>query len=752
MFLSIRKKIKPFEKEKTTQDPEVREAAEAALLCITAHARLPRDFRRQNWLKKHLIEWGFSFAANALERHQRPEASLEFRLRRREWSNIEKKIPWNASLQTASSEVLGQLALQYADSLSGAAGVWALELARRGQTGGLDCPAWMKIARSTWATHSERRLMALWPVLRQVCRPEELASPIETKDAPPEWVRLYESDASFSERIRLCLTVGIRFDARLLREAFLQQSRPNLSGLAEGFLCSGEAFLDFRPDSPGMEALRLHFSGKTQEALQHLGERRPENDFAGRMEAARLALHFGDAEAADGHLAWAAALAQDPLARADALARLAVIRKMKGEETWTLLQERFRLDPRRTARALWLSGQWPALILLSGKAPLPWRDEAAAALQHFVDCNPRETPDSGNPLIAEWRRQIGLEQLRRLWPSAAASARPCPAQFPPSAAFLQKKPEVWTWRGDFASDLALLLTRDFPPEAWEAFHARHVHDPRLITAAELEILLYPDSFGHARAAAMAFAWKNEPQRAITLLEDAALEEPEPADAWKKAAFTLLEAGYRHEAAMFMQLRHEWQTAFVEPAETGRSDWRLDAGSEAVDFLWKAGFPAEARSRLETLLGDARRADPLRGARAAERLARQHPGWFTTASLLRFTDNPLFFLEWAVLRPDARREAAYILAALFAVLPDAPEIPWLSCALLENESECIKADIRGIDGEIRLEMALDMLDHLQGFSTRARRADERLALHAAWRRSRQHPAWQFVFIELMAQPQ
>ncbi len=749
MFLSLGKKIKPFEDGADAQEPEVRDAAEAALLCLTAHARLPPDPRRQNRLAGWLRTWGFVHAARGLGISPPVMPPSEFRLRRRDWSGLAKSYPLGDALKMASDEELGRLALRWAGSASGAAGVWALELARRHRTGGLDCEAWMRIARSAVRTHSERVLPELWPILRQVCSLEQLARPVKTGEALPEWVRLYEADAPFSARIQACLGAGVRLDARSLRDSLRNDPRLDLAELAVGFLCSGEGFLDFADQNSALEALHLHFLGKTQEALRFLAERSPENDFAGRLEAGRLALHFRDDEAAIGHLRWAAALAPDPLSRARALGLLERTHLAQEEtgEAWILLQERFRLDPRHAARELWLSGQWPALVFLSGRAPLPWRDEAARALQRFVDCHPGETPDGSHPLVVSWRRRMGSESLRRVWPAAG---RPSDGCSPPAPALRPDAPAprpVHVWRGDFASDLARLLARESTPSAWEAFYARHVHDPRLLAVAELETIFFPGSFEHARAAARAFAWKNEVQRAVALLEDAVRFVPEPADAWRDSAWLLLEAGYRHEAAAFMQRRHAWLTAFSGPAEASRSDWRLEAVAETVDFLRKAGFPAEAELRLRTLLRDAGSGDSLRMARTAEWLARRHPEWFTPASLLRVTDNPLFFLQWAAFRPDARREVAHILSQLALVLPESPEIAWLSCALTEEEAACLAAHARDVAGPIRLEMALDLLDRAEGMDTRSLPPDARLALAAARRRARAHSAWRFVEREL-----
>lgn len=754
MFRSLEKKIKPFEPHKTVQEPEVRHAAEAALFCITAHNRLPSDSFRQAYLEKNLRKWGFFYAADVLRHTQTQTITSQMRLQRRDWMGLDTIYPLKAALQKADNSTLARLALTHAESLSGASGIWALELARRGNPGNLDCRAWMKIAHSTQMTHSEQALSALWPLLQQVCKPTELAQPIQTKEATPEWIRLYEAQASFSDRIRLCTTLGIHLNANLLRNEFQRQKSINLLDVALGFLCSGDTFLEFEAKTIEEHALRLHFSGKTQEALEYLEQQRPENNFSGRMRAARLALHFGDIQAAIGHLRWAAAFAQHPIKRAAAFAQLEILLRMQDEETWTLLQERFRLDPKHTARELWLSGHWPAIVRLSGQAPLLWKEEAKEALQHFVDCNPQEMPDSRNPLITYWRHLMGLEELRQVWPSAKPPTQACPTPLGATQSTTSTLPPTppSLWQGDFASDLAHLLARHFPATAWADFFMRHVHDPRIITAAELEVLLYPHSFEHARTSATVFAWKNDPQRAVTLLEDAVRKEVEPANSWKQAAQTMLNAGYRHLAVQFMRLRHEWLTAFASHVETRRFDLRLQVAAETIHFLFLAGFTTEARQRLTTVLEDARRFAPFHGARTSEWLALRYPSWFTTQWLLQLTENPLFFLEWAVMHTDARRYAAHILEQLQFVLPNAPETFWLACALLEDEATCLKAHTRGIDGEIHLELALHLLDKLQKFSTVSRPADERLALHAARRRANAHPAWWFVFTQLTAQPQ
>jgi hypothetical protein len=589
IFSSVRGDVKLMDPAALTQDPAVRRAAEAALLSFTAHVRLPADPARTRRLLGQLEKAGFGFAAARLRTPVKPfEADERFRLATRDWSGLDLPLT-PARVEKADAPTLRRLVRTHLHDPSGAVAIWALELSRRGETSGdgLDCAAWQTVALSSVESHSERVLRQLWPAVRNACTGEELEAWVVALDGRlPELLRLFGAVAGFEGQVRVCVLTGARFPAAGLREAFGQLADPGPTELALGLLCSDEGFLSSPLTDPVLEALRLHWSGRSQDALAGLRDLTPAPDPVSRLRAGLLALGFGDRDAAAGHFRWAAATAGEPARRREAYGFLRIVARFTAEEEWTALTEQFRLDPLGTARELWLSGQWPALVLLAGRAPVPWSDEAGRALAGYAACHP-----DGGALTVHWRALMGEENLKKVWP-APDPERTCR---PPGPLGLEPRdpdpePAARPWEGDFHSDLAILLHEARPPADWEAFLLRHGGHPQVTTAAELARDLHPDSPGHLQAAAAAFWRRNDPDRAADLLRAALALRPDRAAALAGQAGLLLQAGYRHEAAALWRERFAWQTAFLSPEETGPGGLARGAPSGARRLSLAGGVP------------------------------------------------------------------------------------------------------------------------------------------------------------------
>ncbi len=750
IFSSVAGDVKLMDPRALTQEPAVRRAAEAALLSFTAHVRLPADPARTRRLLGQLEKAGFSFAAARLrDPGTVSEPDERFRLATRDWTGL--RLPLTPErVEKADAPTLRGLVRTHLHDPSGAVTIWALELSRRQETtgDGLDCAAWQTVVQSAAGTHSERVLTELWPAVRNACTEEELEAWVVALDGRlPELTRLFGALAGFERLTRVCVQTGARFPAATLREAFGRLPDPGPTELALGLLCSDEGFLSSPLTDPVLEALRLHWSGRTPDALAGLSGLAPAPGSGSRLRAGRLAMAFGDRAAAIGHFRWAAATAEEPVPRREAYAFLRIAARFTAEEEWTALTEQFRLEPLGTARELWLSGQWPALVFLAGRAPVPWSDEAARALAGYAACHP-----DGGSLAANWRSLMGEENLRKVWP-APDPAQTCrlPGPFTPEPRAGATEPGAGTWEGDFHSDLALLLHEPRSPADWEAFLLRHGGHPQVTAAAELARDLQPASPGHLQAAAAVFLRRNDPDRAAALLRAALVLRPDRAVALAGQAGLLLQAGYRHEAAALWRERFAWQTAFADPRERDREDWRTEPRLELVGFLWQAGFPDEAHRQLARLLEAARAGDPLRQARVAGQAARRFPSFVTPEQVLRVTGSPLTLLRLAIGRPGWERTRDHVLSQLAILLPEAPEVAWLACVWRNRQDACLDAQALGVDppGGVRLPGLLPLLDRLQGMDTADRPAVERLARHAArWRAVTVSENWRFVEEALM----
>ena len=90
IFASVSRDVKLMDPRAVTQEPAVRRAAEAALLSLTAHARLPADPARTRRLLGQLERAGFTFAASRLRAPARPfEPDDRHRLATRDWTRLE---------------------------------------------------------------------------------------------------------------------------------------------------------------------------------------------------------------------------------------------------------------------------------------------------------------------------------------------------------------------------------------------------------------------------------------------------------------------------------------------------------------------------------------------------------------------------------------------------------------------------------------------------------------------------------------
>ncbi len=773
IFASVSRDVKLIDPQASAQDFAVRRAAEAALLSITAHVRLPEDPARTRGLIRQLKKSGFTFAAEVLDRPSKPAASAEgFRLAVRDWTNLPGLPLTQAQVKAAPTGRLVRLIRMHLHDPSGAVAIWSLELASRitdgarqmtdgagSEVSSLDCATWQQIAQSAVSTHSERVLAALWPGLRSACSLDELEAWVGSlQGALPEAVRLFGESAGFARRVRLCVTTGAVFPAPGLREAFLQLSAPSLEDLALGFLCSGTAFLAFSSPDPALEALRLHLSGKTGAAVALVSERAPGDTAEARLTAGRLAMSFGDRSAAAGHFRWAAAFADRPDLKKTAYFYLRMVSRITADEEWTALQEQFRLDPMATARELWLSGHWPALVLLSGRAPVPYAAEAARALRNYAACRPE-----GGALAPFWRRLVGPGNLQKVWP-IPDDKTPCraPRALPEPARPKAQEPWIPAWNGDFHSDLALLLHQAHSPAAWDAFFRRHAAHPQVTAAAELAVTLHPGSHRHGLAAARAFLLRGDAGRARSLLQVMSGSTPDRAGAALDHAELYLGTGFRHEAAVAMRDWFDWKEAFSGPQELDRPDWRLDANLKLVEFFWRAGFSDRAEERLNRLLSAARDGDPLRAARVAEHAARRFPAFASPETLVGLSGNPLFILQFSAGRSGFDKWRNHVLSQLAILLPDAPEVAWTACLWLRTGAACLEAEAMGVFPApatgaapsavshpvhgLRLPVLLSILDRLQP-DTGGRAEDWRLALHAARFRARSEADWRFVEVEL-----
>ncbi|MBU1068391.1 hypothetical protein KJ975_02380 [Myxococcota bacterium] len=768
IFASVSRDVKSVDMEAPSQDYAVRRAAESALLSITAHVRLPDDPARTRRLIRQLEKAGFRFAASRLTApkdagasKEAGETNAEFRLAVREWSDL-RGFPLSPDqVKAASSAQLVQLIRTHLYDPSGAVAIWALELARRSPTGarrsptgardedgggpnleGLDCAAWQKLTSSAVETHSERVVEALWPMLRAACTIDELEAWAEALDGRiPEVLRLFGEAAGFERRIRVCTTTGALFPAAPLRAALMEKPSPSPVDLALGFLCSGPEFLDFSARDPALEALRLHLSGRTADAIAHLADRRPQDNASSRLNAGRLALFFGDRTAAMGHFRWAAAAADRPDLKIAAYHYQRLMSRFTAEEEWTALAEQWRLDPVATGRELWLAGHWPALVLLSGRVPAPYAAEAARALADYAACRP-----DGGALAPYWRGLMGDENLRKVWPvfdgEPACRTPKTPHR---SGETTTQVPPTTALHGDFHSDLALLLALPQPASTWEIFFRRHAAHPQVTAAAELVLVLFPGSHRHGLAAAAAFLLRSDPGRAWSALRATSESHPDRAGAYHDQAEMFLHAGFRHEAALAMRDWFAWKEAFQTSAERDREDWRLDANLELVGFLWRAGFSGQAEARLTRLLAATAQGDPQRLSRVAGLAARRFPGLVTPESLARTTGNPLLLLRIAGDRPGFGKWRDHVLSQLAILLPDAPEVAWTACLWQKTAAACLDAQAVGVsspDG-IRLPVLLPILDRLGVHDTTGRPDDLRLALHVARWRAGTHADWQFV---------
>ena len=126
IFASVARDVKLMDPLSVTQAPAVRRAAEAALLSLTAHARLPADPARTRRLVGQLERAGFTFAASRLRAPVRPfEPDDRHRLATRDWTRLAGLPLSPERVRAADSRLLRRLIRTHLHDVSGAVAIWA---------------------------------------------------------------------------------------------------------------------------------------------------------------------------------------------------------------------------------------------------------------------------------------------------------------------------------------------------------------------------------------------------------------------------------------------------------------------------------------------------------------------------------------------------------------------------------------------------------------------------------------------------